>query len=166
MEIAMAKDKRVYTPPPDWVHEILLDWSEQVRTRPRQTVTVTPGGRFPDNVAIGGSANGMETARGSATRRSGPPDKIILGYEVKGLTGTAARADGVMLRMAGVSPRCAWVLRAEYGLIEGLDPASNSTEKGKHLGSYLEGRAWSKDTYDDRRAVGRQLFAVGYLCAV
>jgi len=154
----------------DWCDYVLRQWSEQVRTRPRETVVVTPGGAMPSNMGIGGAepedtkdGRGV-TARGFPVRRisSGAEPK---GYMVLGLTGPAAIADRVVLHIAGVDARCAWTLRAEYGLVPEVPTDADSKAKAAHLGVYIDGRVWPASAYTDRLARGRQMFAVGYLCA-
>ena len=159
-----------------WIEPILEEWARQMKTRPRVTVTVTPGGAWPENMGKFDSPSkptpsdewverGIFPAHGVATARNGPPEETMLGYIVRGLTGVAARADRVMLTMAGCAPRCAWVLRAEFGLIPELSPDADHDVKGSHLGAYLDGRPWPARSYLDRLIRGRQLFTVGYLCA-
>lgn len=154
----------------DWCDYILSQWADQVRTRPRESVLVTPGGSMPSNVGIGGSepedtANGRGlSARGTPSRRTSE-GREPKGYLVQGLTGPAAIADRVVLHIAGVDPRCAWVLRAEYGLVPEVPRDGDSKAKASHLGVYIDGRVWPASAYSDRLARGRQMFAVGYLCA-
>jgi len=125
---------------------------------------------MPSNIGIGGPepedterGRGV-SARGSQSRRisSGSEPK---GYLVRGLTGPAAKADRVMIHIAGVDSRCAWVLRAEYGLVPDVPSEADHKAKAAHLGSYLDGRVWPASAYSDRLSRGRQMFAVGYLCA-
>jgi hypothetical protein len=148
----------------DWVDRVLSTWSEQIRLRPRESVVVTPGGRAP-HIIKGGPPKGTETALGRPTTRIlyGQPPQ---GYSVPGLTGIAATADSVLQVMAGVNPRCAWVIRAEYGLVDELNAESPPAIKAAHLGTYLDARPWPSSAYADRLKRGMEMFAVGFLAAI
>ena len=152
----------------DWCDYVLTQWAEQIRTRPRESVLVTPGGAMPTNVGIGG-ASPEDTAQKRGVSARGTQSRRISdgaeprGYLVQGLTGPAAVADRVMIHIAGVDPRCAWVLRAEYGLVPDVPANADAKAKAGHLGTYLDGRVWPASAYSDRLSRGLQMFAVGYL---
>ena len=163
-------DKRPYVKVAvDWTDEVLREWAEQVRTKPRSNVLVTPGGQMPSNMLYGGpepmdraSGRGV-TARGTQSRRYNE-SREPMGHVVKGLEGRAGKADTVLLYISGVDARCAWAIRAEYGLVPEVQPNSDAKAKGATLGVYLDGRVWPASAYMDRLSRGLQMFAVGYLC--
>jgi len=149
----------------DWCDVVLKDWAQQVKTRPRESVVVSPGQGIPTNFYEGGTLTGKETALATATRALMTGDEPK-GYLVRGLTGKAAIADRVVLRIAGVDARCAWVLRGEYGLIPEIEHSEDTKARALHLGIYLDGHAWPASAYSDRLNRALAMFAVGYLCAL
>ncbi len=161
--------KRPYTKPAtDWCDEVLREWADQVRTRPRESVLVTGTGSMPSNLYVGGTMP-EDTKNGRGIEARGTPSRRISvgseprGYFVIGLQGRAKVADKVVLHIAGVDARCAWTIRAEYGLVP--DVSGDAKAKAAHLGAYLDGRVWPASAYVDRLTRGRQMFAVGFLCA-
>lgn len=155
----------------DWCDDVLREWASEVRERPREDVLVTPGGSMPRNAVEGGkeppdSSMGRGiTARGKPSRRFNESEEPI-GYIVPGLRGTALKADEVVHFISGVDYRCAWTLRAEYGLVPDVPPDADPKTKAIHLGAYIDGRAWPASTYADRLSRALQMFAVGYMAAV
>ena len=160
-------EKRPYsTRLPEWVHDVLEEYAHQRRMRPAHDVVVTPGGSFPDNVALGGQRNGKETADGREKRKMGPPEYVNLGYFVEGMDGMAKRADSVMRTLELAKPECWAAIRVEYGMSATLDVAEGADDnaKGKALGMYMKGgRPWSGSVYRDLLNQGRWLFMIGYL---
>lgn len=150
----------------EWCDEILREWAAQLARRPRKRVVVS-GGTAPIAAAIqkGGRETGKETARGVETRPQGK-SRAPFGYVVDGLTGVAATADYVVLQISGEDMRCAWVLRAEYGLLPDLPVGADTRQKANHLGAYVDGQHWPASAYMQRLNDGLKMFAVGYKCAL
>ena len=150
----------------DWCDHILLEWA----ARAHVGSTESAGNRgwattLHHPIFFSGKHTKKLTARGTESRPPGK-SKAPTGFKTVELSGEVAKADLVVRLISGVDARCAWVLRAEYGLIPALVDEESPQVKATHLGMYLDGRAWPASAYLDRLTRAKQMFCVGYLVAV